>query len=538
MRKTVLLALSLIGLWDSGYLWWAYTSPSRPMVCFGGGCDAVRASPFAYPGGIPLPILGVAMYAVLALWFVLEPLAAGRSAQRGRQAAAGISGLGFLFSLYLSGLEAFVIHAWCTWCVISALSVTFIFALAAWDVVRPLPDLLPGGGPRRLQQNLTICLAAVVIGVPGFVYLSQHETPPAAPPPTSVAMEERLVRPDSHVTGNPQASVTVVEWGDFQCPVCGMAEGVAHEIRQKYASQVRFVFRQFPLERIHSHALKAAEASECSAEQGKFWEMVGKLYSGDRDLSDEALVRYARELGLDMGRYEGCLDSGATVARIHRDVEDGRALGVRATPTFFVGDVRFEGSLRMDQFQQLLGRELGRVGPKVASVQSPPAEPNQVAQKQGPSAVQHQSSDPTRSSGSLLGGGSLFAGFQDSATTCNEEEALKAQPTLIRTPEARRDFENGAASLFVDVRPRAEFEAGRIRGAINLPVDEVEENWKRLPRDRNIILYESGRSSGDVCAAGRTAGRILLAHGFNSENVKVYQDGLAGWEEARLPMER
>jgi protein-disulfide isomerase/rhodanese-related sulfurtransferase len=537
MRKTALLALSLIGLWDSAYLWWAYTATSQPMVCLGGGCDAVRASPFAYPRGIPLPIFGVAMYVTLALLFVFAPLVGGRLAPRGRQAAAGISGLGFLFSLYLSGIEAFVLHAWCTWCVISALSVTLIFGLAAWDVMRPQPDPEPTVGRQLLQQNFTVCLAAVVIGVPGFVYVSHHQAPPPAPPTTNVALAERLVRPDSHVAGNPQAAVTVVEWGDFQCPACGMAEGVAREIRQKYASQVRFVFRQFPLERIHSHALKAAEASECAAEQGRFWEMVEKLYGGDRDLSDGALVRDARELGLDVGRYEGCLDSGATTARIHRDFEDGRALGVRATPTFFVGDQRFEGPLRMDQFEHLLERELGRAGPKVASTEPSPGEPKKVTQNPEPSLAQHQAGDPALSSGGLLGGGGLFSDFQNSATTCSEEEALKEQPTLIRTAEARRDFEKGAASLFVDVRPRTEFEAGRIRGAINLPVDEVEKHWERLPKDRNIILYESGRSPGDVCASGRTAGRTLLAHGFSRDKVKVYQDGLAGWEKAGLPVE-
>ena len=478
------------------------------------------------------------MYATLALLYIFAPLVGGHMARRGRLAAAGISGLGFLFSLYLSGIEAFVLHAWCAWCVISALAVTTIFALAAWDVMHPQSDPEPPVGRQLVRQNLTVCLAAIVAGIPGFLYVSRHATPPPAPPATTVALTERLVRPDNHVAGNPQASVTVVEFGDFQCPACGMAEGVAHEIRRKYASQVRFVFRQFPLERIHTNALKAAEASECAADQGKFWEMVEKLYGGDRDLSNEALVRYARELSLDGKQYEHCLESGATTARIRRDVEDGRALGVRATPTFFVGNQRFEGPLRMDQFEELLQGELGRTGAKVASARTPPLQPPEVIQDPEPPVAQHQAGDPALSSGGLLGGGGLFAQFQSSATTCSEEEALKEQPTLIRTPEARRDFEKGPATLFVDVRPREEFEAGRIRGAINIPVDEVEKRWEHLPKDRDIILYESGRSPGDVCASGRAAGRVFLAHGHAREKVKVYQDGLAGWEAAGLPVDR
>jgi rhodanese-related sulfurtransferase len=87
--------------------------------------------------------------------------------------------------------------------------------------------------------------------------------------------------------------------------------------------------------------------------------------------------------------------------------------------------------------------------------------------------------------------------------------------------------------LFVDVRPAKDYAAGRIPGALNVPVDDMEQRWSSLPKDRVIILYESGRSSGDICAASRTAGRILLEHGFPFEHVKVYQDGLAGWEKSR-----
>src|SRR5512135_1491704 len=103
MRKSFLLALSLLGLFDSSYLWWVYASPSRPMVCLGSGCDEVRASVFAYPLGIPMPVFGVAMYAMLALLIFAEPLLSASLARWERYAVAGISGLGFLFSLYLTG---------------------------------------------------------------------------------------------------------------------------------------------------------------------------------------------------------------------------------------------------------------------------------------------------------------------------------------------------------------------------------------------------------------------------------------------------
>jgi rhodanese-related sulfurtransferase len=108
---------------------------------------------------------------------------------------------------------------------------------------------------------------------------------------------------------------------------------------------------------------------------------------------------------------------------------------------------------------------------------------------------------------------------------------------LIETREARQLFEGNPKPLFVDVRTPKEFATERIPGALNLPPEEIEQRWSALPKNRTIVFYESGRSSGDVCAASRAAGRALLAHGFAPDHVKVYQDGLAGWEKAGLPIE-
>lgn len=178
MRKTLLFALSLVGLFDSLYLWWVYTSPSRPMVCLGTGCDTVRASPFAYPFGLPMPVFGVAMYTALALLVFSWPALEGVLSHLARFAVAGISGLGFLFSLYLTGVEAFVLHAWCFWCVVSATAVTIIFGLAVADIVRPIPSPDPAaalGMTRRFLATLGVWLVA---GAPAFVLLARSGTPP------------------------------------------------------------------------------------------------------------------------------------------------------------------------------------------------------------------------------------------------------------------------------------------------------------------------------------------------------------------------
>lgn len=537
MRKSLLLALSLLGLFDSLYLWWVYASPSRPMVCLGSGCDVVRASPFAYPAGIPMPVFGVAMYATLALLIFAEPLLSASLARWGGYAVAGISGVGFLFSLYLTGIEAFVLHAWCAWCVVSALAVTALFALSVLDVLRPGAAPEPHAALATMRRHLALCVAAAIAGTPAFILLARSGTPPPPKTASPEVLRERLIRPDSHMTGNLQASVAVVEFADFECPACGRAEEGVREIRKKYGDQVRFVFRHYPLERIHPFALKAAEASECAAEQGKFWEAVEKLYGGQSDLGGPALIRYARELGLDVARFTQCLGSGSTLARIQRDAEDARALGVDRTPTFFVGRQRIIGALDPQQFPNLLEQERG-AAPAPTGETRPIASNPIPAPPPSNSSVSAPPGTTSFSSGGGFGDPNAFGQFQSSTTTCSEADAQKQQPALIHTPEARQLFGDGAKTLFVDVRDPKDFKSGRIPKAVNIPVDTVEKRLSGLPKDRNIVLYESGRSSGDICAAGRAAGRVLLSRGFAFERVKVYQEGLAAWEKAGLPVER
>jgi rhodanese-related sulfurtransferase/predicted DsbA family dithiol-disulfide isomerase len=340
--------------------------------------------------------------------------------------------------------------------------------------------------------------------------------------------------------------VTIIEFADFECPVCVRAQAAVQEIRARYGERIRLVFRQFPLNQIHPWAEKAAEASECAAEQGKFWEAVEKFYTWQNDLSEDALRRYAGELGLNQNRFNQCLASGSMAGRVRRDMDDGRALGVRATPTFFIGQQRIEGPLSVAQFSQLVDQELASAGaamakaPEPAANTSPPIRRAQPATPRARTSPAPTASNPSSASAGLpsLNSGGIFAKFQAPSTACSEEEATKQQPTLIGTNEVRQLLASGTKPLFVDVRLPKDFSRGRIPGAINLPVDDLEQRWSSLPKDKTIVLYESGQSSGEICAASRAAGRILLAHGFPSERVEVYQDGLAGWEKAGLKVER
>lgn len=537
------------------------------MACLGTGCDAVRASAYSSVQGVPMPVFGVFGYALLALVIFSESLLSGSLAKLVRYAALGMTGFGFLLSLYLDYLQGFVIHAYCAWCLSSGVAMTALFGLAIADVVRSAPEPDAAMQLARVRSLFAVCVAWVLLGVPAFYSLARHYAlAPAAPQATATNLAERLVRPGSHAAGNPQAALTVVEFGDFECPVCGRGEGTVRDIRKQYAGQIRFIFRQFPLERIHPFAEKAAEASECAADQGKFWEMEQKIYSRQDDLAIEGLERDAAAIGLDRDRFNQCLTSGAAAARVHQDAEDGRALGVRATPTFFIGQQRIEGVLTAAQFSQLIAGQLATLGVTTAEKVEPaptpaaaaPKKPTTVAAATSPSTVTpntaqsiagnaKSTSTPAKVSPGFPGmiPGGFGAGAQGAGPsgafgtvlageTCDEAEAAKKQAAMIDTQELRRLLAGNAKPLFVDVRPANDYAAGRIPGAINLPASEIDARWNTLPKDRTIVLYESGRSSSDICAASRAAGRTLLEHGFPLAQVKVYRDGLAGWERAGL----
>lgn len=149
-----------------------------------------------------------------------------------------------------------------------------------------------------------------------------------------------------HVQGPADAPVTLVEYGDFECPHCGRAHAVVQELRRQLGNELRFVFRSFPLKEAHPHAEHAAEAAESVATHGgdgAFWEMHDLLYENQESLDDEALRAYAASIGVDEGVVASDLASGAMATRVHQDFRSGIRSGVNGTPTFFVNGQRYDG---------------------------------------------------------------------------------------------------------------------------------------------------------------------------------------------------
>ena len=147
--------------------------------------------------------------------------------------------------------------------------------------------------------------------------------------------------------GEKTAGLTIVEFMDYQCPVCSRHfREVLPQIEAEYieTGKVRYVLRDYPLEPIHPQAFKAAEAVRCSGAQGKYWEMHDRLLGNQRPLDPKDLPEHARALGLDVPSFQQCLDSGRYVEEIRKDIAAGLTAGVRGTPTFFLGLTEADGS--------------------------------------------------------------------------------------------------------------------------------------------------------------------------------------------------
>jgi len=142
--------------------------------------------------------------------------------------------------------------------------------------------------------------------------------------------------PVDHVIGPDHARVTVIEYGDFECPTCKQATGAVKLLLARFEGRVRFAFRHFPQEGIHPHALRAAEAAECAGGQGKFWPMHDLLFEHQAHLEQPHLFGYAESLGLDMPRFTAEMDDEIYLQRVREHQQTGRASGARTTPAFFV----------------------------------------------------------------------------------------------------------------------------------------------------------------------------------------------------------
>ncbi len=198
---------------------------------------------------------------------------------------------------------------------------------------------------------------------------------------------------DGPARGPADAPVTIVEFSDYQCPFCKSAEAIVEQVLERYPSQVRLVFRQFPLDNIHPQARGAAAAALCAQEQGKFWEYHRVLFRESPKLGEEELKQYAGEIGLDRAAFDACVADGRHADSVQADVDAGTGIGVAGTPAFFVNGLPLAGARNADQFAVLIDQELERLGLPVpapeppaaaAPAPAPPAAPEAAAETATP----------------------------------------------------------------------------------------------------------------------------------------------------------
>ena len=151
------------------------------------------------------------------------------------------------------------------------------------------------------------------------------------------------VNETDHAQGPADAPVTLVEYGDYECPYCGRSHPIAKRIQKELGARLRFVFRHFPMNNVHRNAGNAAQAAEASGAQGKFWEMHDILFEHQQDLEYGDVNHYALRIGLDPYKFESALSSQRFAKRVTDDFRGGVRSGVNGTPTFFINDVRYEG---------------------------------------------------------------------------------------------------------------------------------------------------------------------------------------------------
>ncbi len=293
-----LFALANAGITVSGsFLARAYTSPVTFGILLG------------YVAGKPAGTVGAAwLLARVSRGRIRPPV--GWAAVTG---AGAIAGIGFTVSLLIASLA---FHgSQLAEAKVGILSATVCASALGWVVFR-LTALLP----ERLRFRALLGTADTIIDL-------------AVP-----------IDPErDHVRGPDQAPVTLVEYGDFECPYCGQAEPVVRELLADYGD-LRYVWRHLPLTDVHPHALLAAEGAEAAARQGKFWEMHDQLLGHQGALTAKDLIRYASELGLDIERFTRDLRNHAGAAKIAADVDSADLSGVSGTPTFFINGRRHHGA--------------------------------------------------------------------------------------------------------------------------------------------------------------------------------------------------
>jgi protein-disulfide isomerase len=217
-------------------------------------------------------------------------------------------------------------------------------------------DLVKAGTPAKdVYARIMEGAASVPVMLQGAAPQPAQPMPPPAPPPPAASKVD--FRPDDPARGAKNAKVTIVLFSDFQCPFCSRVEPTLKQLEEAYKNDVRIVWKHQPLP-FHPNALPAAEAAEAAREQGKFWPMHDLMFANQQQLSPASYEAWARQIGLDAGKFKASVESHRNQARIEEDVKLGNSVGASGTPTLFVNCRQIVGAQPYDRFKLMVDEEL------------------------------------------------------------------------------------------------------------------------------------------------------------------------------------
>lgn len=212
-----------------------------------------------------------------------------------------------------------------------------------------------------LQNLLTGVLVVCAVVVTALLVRRELFAPTAAiqgvAPPPAVVSGWRAYADAANRSGPDEASVTIVEFSDFQCPFCRIMAARLDSLRVDNPGAVRVVYRHFPLPSIHPHAIQAAQASECAGEQGRFWPMHDALFAMQDSIGRTSWDRYAELAGVgSMAAFQACMSRPAAPTAMHPDTAAGNKLGIRSTPTLLINQHRINGAIPLDSLRAVVRR--------------------------------------------------------------------------------------------------------------------------------------------------------------------------------------
>jgi protein-disulfide isomerase len=343
---------ALLGVFASAYLLIDYVWGSG--ICLTGtGCDTVRLSAFAYPLGIPMPLLGLGYYALAAAFIGLAPASVAERTRAGL--LAGWSMIGIVVMATLTVIEVAVIHAVCSWCLLSAIASVLLGggAMLGWLGARRVPA--PAGHSARARRHadevrlradssvrrFSLVTASVVAVAFGALVIA----------PTLAGQEAGTV--DVSAPGNPvlgDGPVQVVIFSDFQCPGCAAAAPSLTELATD--GRIALTYRFFPLTTIHANARAAALAAAAAAQQDRFWQFHDQLFARQTEWASlppaeaqDAFTQIATDVGLDVARWQADLARPEVAAKVQADVQKATELALPGTPSIFIDGRRYTGRL-------------------------------------------------------------------------------------------------------------------------------------------------------------------------------------------------